>query len=604
MTESGPESGYRVLARKYRPATFEEIVGQDAMVRTLTNAIKKGRLAHAYILTGVRGVGKTTTARILAKALNCEAADEPTATPCGTCGVCLAIAESRQVDVLEMDAASRTGVGDVREIIENVRYAPTSVRYKVYIIDEVHMLSGPAFNALLKTLEEPPPHIVFVLATTEIRKVPMTVLSRCQRFDLRRLDTGELTGHLGSLAEKEGVEIEPGALALIVRAAEGSVRDGLSLLDQAMAQGDSVVTEDQARTMLGLADRAIVFDLFQALMEGQVKAALENFRGQFDLGADPLTVLRDLAELCHTVTRLKLVPEAAADLGLASGEVERAQGMADGMPIPELTRAWQMLLKGLGEVRGAEMALPAAEMVLIRMAHAAELPTPADLVRRLEGADKSTAPKAGPAAAGAPARPPAAPPAPQSSTSQSLAPQSSTSAAASPAQAVAEEPEPEPEEAAAAPPAPALEEAPELTSFADVARLFEERREGRIYAHLVNDVRPVAFERGRIEINPGPGAPPDLAARVADRLSAWTGERWTVTVTADGGAATLGEQAEQVERQTMAEVEQDELVQAAFRAFPGATVTDVCELGLPGPDGDNDGNGDGGGGNDDNDDKR
>ncbi|MBX7201108.1 MAG: DNA polymerase III subunit gamma/tau, partial [Rhodospirillaceae bacterium] len=388
---SGPEAdagAYQVLARKYRPTNFESLVGQDALVRTLTNAITSGRLAQGYMLTGVRGVGKTTTARIIAKALNCIGPDGkggPTPEPCGVCSNCTAVAEDRHVDVLEMDAASRTGIDDIRELLEGVRYRPTAARYKIYIIDEVHMLSDKAFNALLKTLEEPPEHVKFIFATTEIRKVPVTVLSRCQRFDLRRIDSAKLEELFRGIGAKEGAAIEDGALALIARAADGSARDGLSILDQAISQaGGAVVTEKAVRDMLGLADRVLVFDLMAALLKGDVKTALALLADQYTAGASPVVVLQDLLELVHWLTRLKVAPDGAADPALAEAERTRGVAMAGTLTMPVLSRAWQMLLKGLSEVRAAPIPIQAAEMVMVRFAYAAELPTPADAIKTLE----------------------------------------------------------------------------------------------------------------------------------------------------------------------------------------------------------------------------
>src|ERR1700761_8388649 len=381
MTE--PATAYRVLARKYRPSTFTELIGQEAMVRTLSNAIATGRIAHAFILTGVRGVGKTTTARILARALNCVGSDGSggsTAEPCGRCETCRAIAEDRHPDIMEMDAASRTGVDDIREIIDGVRYAPTEARYKIYIIDEVHMLSKNAFNALLKTLEEPPPHVKFIFATTEIRKVPITVLSRCQRFDLRRIDAEVLIEHFNRIAAAEAVTVEPDAMALIARAADGSARDGLSLMDQAIARGGGNVTADQVRDMLGLADRAVVLDLFEATMGGQPKEALDILGRLHAAGADPGTIVEDLLDLTHALTRLKLAPGGAR----ADAEARRGGEVAGKLSMPVLTRTWQLLLKGMGEIQVAPNPHAAAEMIVLRLVYAADLPTPGDLVKQLQ----------------------------------------------------------------------------------------------------------------------------------------------------------------------------------------------------------------------------
>ena len=391
-------TGYRVLARKYRPASFDDLIGQDAMVRTISNAFESGRIPQAWILTGVRGVGKTTTARILARALNYELPDGSITAPTITMpamGVhCQAIIESRHIDVLEMDAASHNSVEDVRQINDAIRYAPVSARYKVYILDEVHMLSGAAFNALLKTLEEPPPHAKFIFATTEIRKVPVTVLSRCQRFDLRRVDAALLVKHLEGIAGKEKIEVEPSALALIARAAEGSVRDSLSLFDQAIAHAAGKVAAEDVRQMLGLADRVRIVDLFEALMKGDVAAALSELRAQYDIGADPGVVLSDLAEFTHFVTRVKVVPTVADDVSLSEAERVRGRAFAAQLSMRVLSRTWQMLLKGVGEVQASGRPVAAAEMILVRIAYAADLPTPDEVVRSLgeEG--------------GAPARPP------------------------------------------------------------------------------------------------------------------------------------------------------------------------------------------------------
>ncbi|WP_138918715.1 DNA polymerase III subunit gamma/tau, partial [Nitrospirillum viridazoti] len=377
---------YRVLARKYRPRNFDELIGQDALVRTLRNAIQSGRIHQAYMLTGVRGVGKTTTARIIARALNCIGPDGqggPTVSPCGVCEQCVSISQDRNVDVIEMDAASNTSVDNIREIIEGVRYAPAGARYKVYVIDEVHMLSRSAFNALLKTLEEPPPHVKFVFATTEIRKVPVTVLSRCQRFDLRRVDQGTLQAHFGRIADQESVPVEAEALSLIARAADGSVRDGLSLLDQAIALGGGTVTGLQVRDMLGLADRTLVVDLFESTLSGKPADALAVLDDLHKRGADPVVIAQDLLDFTHFLTRARVVPGTAQDQGIPEMERVRGGDLAAKLGMPALARAWQILLKGLGEVQQAPVPMQALEMVLIRLAYAADLPSPGDLVRKV-----------------------------------------------------------------------------------------------------------------------------------------------------------------------------------------------------------------------------
>ncbi|MFC6216922.1 DNA polymerase III subunit gamma/tau, partial [Fodinicurvata halophila] len=416
---SGSKSPYLVLARKYRPQSFADMIGQDALVRTLKNAIETDRLPHAVVLTGVRGVGKTTTARIIAKAINYTGPDGsagPTVGSTDDCETCRAIAEDRHPDVLEMDAASRTGVDDIRELIEGVRYRPVSARYKVYIIDEVHMLSKNAFNALLKTLEEPPPHIMFIFATTEIRKVPVTVLSRCMRFDLRRVEQPVLAEHFAALCQREDVAAEEEALQMIARAADGSVRDGLSLLDQAIALGESRVEAATVKQMLGLTDRAQIYDLYEAALKGDVATALEQLGSLYAAGGDPVVVLQDMLELTHSLTRIKVVPDTPT-AGLTENERLRGREMAEKLGVPVLTRVWQMLLKGISETQQAASPLQAAEMVLIRLAYAADLPAPADLVRRLsqeEGhsGNGSAAPAAPAAPAGAEAvagSPPGAP---------------------------------------------------------------------------------------------------------------------------------------------------------------------------------------------------
>ena len=373
---------YRVLARKYRPETFADLIGQEAMVRTLKNAFAAGRIHHAFVLTGIRGTGKTTTARIVAKGLNCIGADGtggPTTEPCGVCEHCRAIAEGRHVDVLEMDAASRTGVGDIREIIDSVAYRAASARYKIYIIDEVHMLSTNAFNALLKTLEEPPAHVKFLFATTEIRKVPVTVLSRCQRFDLRRVEPEVMIDHLARVAGQEGAQVNPDALALIARVAEGSVRDAMSLLDQAISHGAGETTAEAVRAMLGLADRGRVLDLFEAVLAGNAAAALTELSAQYADGAEPGAVLRDLAEVTHWVSLVKVTPQAAEDPTVSPDERRRGVDLAGRLSLRVLARMWQMLLKALEEVAQAPNAMMAAEMALIRLTHAADLPPPDEL---------------------------------------------------------------------------------------------------------------------------------------------------------------------------------------------------------------------------------
>jgi DNA polymerase III subunit gamma/tau len=537
---------YRVLARKYRPSDFTGLIGQEALVRTLSNAFATGRIAHAFMLTGVRGVGKTTTARIIARALNCLGPDgkrtEPTIHPCGQCEPCISISESRNVDVQEMDAASRTGIDDIREIIEGVRYAPVAARYKVYIIDEVHMLSKQAFNGLLKTLEEPPPHVKFVFATTEIRKVPVTVLSRCQRFDLRRIDSAELAAYLATLAQKEKVAIEEGALALIARAAEGSARDSLSLLDQAIAHGeDKMITADMVRQMLGLADRGRVLDIFEKLMGGKISDALTDLQGLYDAGADPLAVMQDLLETTHFLTRVKVAPAAQGFFDGGSGEAKRAADLAAKLSVASLTRAWQILLKGLFEVRDATRPISACEMALIRLAYAAELPPTDKLVKDLLDGGSVPAPRGSASAPSSPSR----------------APVASGSAMRAPS--------PMPEGAPTA----------SVRNLEDIVALCEPRSELRV--NLEHNVHLVHLEPGRIEIRPTARAPRTLANDLQTKLRAATGERWTVSITSQGGAPTLIEQKQLAKTARFEAVAQEPMVRAVLDRFPGAEIVAVRE---------------------------
>ncbi|WP_119301725.1 DNA polymerase III subunit gamma/tau [Dongia deserti] len=561
--QQGAVEGYRVLARKYRPRDFSGLIGQEALVRTLRNAIAQGRLAHGFMLTGVRGVGKTTTARILARCFNCIGPDGqggPTAEPCGQCEHCRAIAEDRHVDVIEMDAASNTGVSDVRQIIDAVRYTPVSARFKVYIIDEVHMLSTQAFNALLKTLEEPPEHVKFIFATTEIRKVPVTVLSRCQRFDLRRISAEELTQYFLKIAAAEGARITEGAAAMIARAADGSARDGLSLLDQAIALSHGEIDEAQVRDMLGLADRTQLIDLYDDVLKGKAAEALKRLQAMHQAGADAAVVLQDMLELTHWLTRAKITPEPLSDP--VTPEAERAWGakVTPELSIPVLARLWQMLLKGLSEVQAAPQPLAAAEMVLIRLMHAANMPDPADLVRRLgEGNGAAAAPV--PRGNGGAARTVPAP-TQRLQTQQQIAPQATQQIAPSPAPRNA-------------PQASAL---PQPQSFSDVVALFHARREAILAAHLQNDVHLVQFEVGRIDFRPGERAPSNLPNRVAACLAEWTGKRWLVSVSAQTGEKTLKEQAAELAQAQREEAARHPLVQAVLAAFPGATIDEVRNL--------------------------
>jgi len=566
MTDT-PARPYQVLARKYRPETFADLVGQDAMVRTLKNAFKADRIAQAFIMTGIRGTGKTTTARIIAKGMNCIGPDGqggPTTEPCGQCEQCTAIMEGRHVDVLEMDAASRTGVGDVREIIDSVHYRAASARYKIYIIDEVHMLSTSAFNALLKTLEEPPAHVKFIFATTEIRKVPVTVLSRCQRFDLRRIEPEVMIALLRRIADAEGAQIADDALALITRAAEGSARDATSLLDQAISHGAGETTAAEVRAMLGLADRGRVLDLFDLIMKGDAAGALTELGGQYAEGADPMAVLRDLAEITHWISVVKITPEAADDPTIGPDERARGQQMAEALPMRVLTRMWQMLLKALDEVAEAPNAMMAAEMAVIRLTHVADLPTPEDLVRKLRDAPPPSGPAPG---LGSPGTPPAGQ---TSATGNARA----TSPASSP------QPGPAGPSAHHSGGQQALAVATETAlahypTFEHVVDLIRAHRDVKLLVEVENNVRLVSYRPGRITFQPTANAPQDLSQRLGAALQRWTGTRWGISLVNEGGGETIAEQRDAAETALRTEASRHPLVQAVLSAFPKAQITSI-----------------------------
>ena len=560
LAETAPEQAYRVLARKYRPQNFSDLIGQDAMVQILTNAFRLNRLAQGYMLTGVRGIGKTTTARLIARALNYKTAevDAPTIAMTEFGEHCEAILEGRHPDVIEMDAASNTGVDNMREIIEAVRYRPLNARYKVYIIDEVHMLSKSAFNALLKTLEEPPPHVKFIFATTEIRKVPVTVLSRCQRFDLRRLSSDLLVQHFGNVAEKEGVTAEAEALRLIARASEGSVRDGLSLLDQAIAFDGKNITAQQVQSMLGLADRARVIDLFAAIMKANVASGLDLMRGIYEAGGDPVTILTDLADFVHWVTRLKVIPSAISDASRTETEKTRGQELATSLSMAALTRAWQMLLKGLGELRDAPDALAAAEMLLIRLAYAAEVPSTSELVKKAQAASTGTNTGASQASISpSPSRKlDASPPAPGTPTMQA-----NLAVKLHHAQG----------------PTDTLTPQIILGDFKSLVALVAEKRDIKLKTDLERFVRPVRMSPGKLEIALEPKAPQTIAGELSRKLEGWTGQRWMVLISREQGEPTLAEQEQRARNSLLDEARNHEVVKAIFARFPQAEIKEVRE---------------------------
>jgi DNA polymerase III subunit gamma/tau len=542
---NAPTAPYQVLARKYRPSSFRALIGQDAMVQTLRNAFKTGRIPHAFMLTGIRGVGKTTTARILARAVNFE--DETGRHPTldlDNEGIHdRAIIEGRHVDVVEMDAASNTGISDIREIIDSVKYGPVSAPYKVYIIDEVHMLSTAAFNGLLKTLEEPPPYVKFIFATTEIRKVPVTILSRCMRFDLRRVPAETMTAHLVEILGKEGIDYEPEAVAMIVRAGEGSVRDCQSLLDQAISHGDGKVTAAAVKSMLGLGDRAKSIDLFEALMRGDIAAALVLLDELYVAGADPETVLGDLADFTNLVTRIKIVPAAADDVALTPDERARGPELAQKLGMRALSRAWQILFKGLEEVKAAGNGLQAAQMVLVRLAYASELPSPDELIAKLQAQPSGGAQSSG------------------------MVPHRGTVNAGPLA---ARQLDPVPRSVPSAAPSPSL---PSPRSYLELVALAGEKRDVLVKTALETQMRPVAFREKSIEVALVEGADPAIIQTLSRRLQQWTGQTWGVSVSMKAASGpTIRDVKDQHAEMAKAEAVEDPLVKAILETFPGATV--------------------------------
>ena len=558
MSET-PETAYQVLARKYRPETFVDLVGQEAMVRTLKNAFEADRIAQAFMMTGIRGTGKTTTARIIAKGMNCigpDGAGKPTTEPCGQCEHCTAIMEGRHVDVMEMDAASNTGVANIREIIDSVHYRAASARYKVYIIDEVHMLSTGAFNALLKTLEEPPAHVKFIFATTEIRKVPVTVLSRCQRFDLRRIEPEVMIALMQKIAGAENAQIADDALALIARAAEGSARDATSLLDQAISHGAGETSADQVRAMLGLADRGRVLDLIDMVLRGDAAGALTELSSQYADGADPMAVIRDLAEITHWVSVVKITPEAAEDPTVSPDERARGLAMAENLPMRVLTRLWQMLLKSLDEVAAAPNAMMAAEMAIIRLTHVADLPSPEELVRKLNNA---TPPPPTPNGGG---------------NGGGMAPAQSgggtTAYASTPAMSGGSS-----DGATMALAVNADQSLARYPTFEHVIELIRSSRDVKLLVDLETTLQLAAYQPGRIEFVPTDRAPRDMAQRLGAKLQQLTGNRWAVIVVNEGGAETIAEVRDAADNALQAKAANHPLVQAVLAKFPKAKIKSI-----------------------------
>ena len=549
---------YQVLARKYRPETFADLVGQDAMVRTLKNAFAADRIAQAFIMTGIRGTGKTTTARIIAKGMNCIGPDGqggPTTDPCGVCEHCSAIIEGRHVDVMEMDAASRTGVDDIREIIDSVHYRAASARYKIYIIDEVHMLSTNAFNALLKTLEEPPAHVKFIFATTEIRKVPVTVLSRCQRFDLRRIEPEVMIALMRKIASAEAAEITDDALALITRAAEGSARDATSLLDQAISHGAGETTADQVRAMLGLADRGRVLDLFEAIMRGDASAALAELGAQYSDGADPMAIMRDLAEITHWISVVKITPDAADDPTVSPDERARGATLSEQLAMRVLTRMWQMLLKALDEVAQAPNSMMAAEMAIIRLTHVADLPSPEELIKKLQNSSP--------------------PPVPPSGGTSGVSAGIVTNAQSNTMVTSASTGGPTASLGSAQPATKTVSALAHYATFDAVVDLVRSQRDVKLLVEVESCIRLVSYQPGRIEFTPTSDAPSDLSQRLGGALQRWTGARWAIILSNMGTAATITEDRTAAEDAIKAEAQQHPLMQAAIASFPNAKIIDI-----------------------------
>lgn len=539
---------YKVLATKYRPVDFDALVGQDVLVRTLTNAINNNRIANAFLLTGIRGVGKTTTARIIARALNCigeDGAGSATIKPCGVCSNCKSIIEDRHPDVIEMDAASRTGVDDIREVIDNTHYMPIAARYKIYIIDEVHMLSKNAFNALLKTLEEPPIHVKFIFATTEIRKIPVTILSRCMRFDLKRIDATMLANHLGNIASKENVTITKDALNIIAANAEGSVRDGLSLLDQVIAHEDGEITANLVRSVLGLSDKSKVIELFTSLVKGDIAASFGLFDNLYKNGGDPVLIFNDLLEFTYLVSRMKAAPNVLPDITVPEAEMQNAAAMADNLEIAYLTRLWQVILKGLSEIKIAPDSFAAAQMIMIRISYMSDLPTPDIIIAQFENNQLQHLEPKKTALAEVPVT--------QGGADKKFV------TIATEAKVVADD--------------AALNI--RIDNFAQLVDLFKKNGEILLYNWLEGNVRLVAFEQGRLEIAICDSVPADFAGKITDALRKWTGNRWVVVISKQAGQATIQEARRNVELELKAEMSTKPEINKVLELFPGAVIEKV-----------------------------
>ncbi|MAQ71540.1 MAG: DNA polymerase III subunit gamma/tau [Alphaproteobacteria bacterium] len=568
---SEKQKPYQVLARKYRPTNFDELIGQDALVRTLKNAIESDRIAHAYMLTGIRGTGKTTTARIIAKAINYTGSDGkagPTTGPTDNCKICQAITEDRHPDVIEMNGADQRGIDDIRQLIDGVRYAPSEARYKIYIIDEVHMLTDQAFNALLKTLEEPPAHVKFIFATTEIRKVPVTILSRCQRFDLRRVTVDELAAHYKNICAQEGITADDEAISMIARAADGSVRDGLSILDQAISLSENVLTTDTVKSMLGLNERMQTLELFKALMEGNTSEAFDLAAGFYERGQEPVALIKDMTEICHLLTKIKAVPKARRTVApnMSDEELSAATKLAQSLSVPSLGKAWQILLKGTGEIVSSPQPQAVLEMILIRLCYASDLPDPADLIKKLHGSSGGSASAGGQTSGngqgnGATAR--------SSSATASVSVMNGHGNKTRPGTASQSAPSEKPETMAVA--------NGNLDKLEDVVALLESNGAMLLASQIDQFVQLISLRQGKIEFLPAEHAPSDLSSNLQRKLLELTGRRWAVTIGRENAQPTLRKQREKREREELDKIMAHPFVSEVIKVFPGAEIIDIKE---------------------------